>query len=188
MRTLTSGAASALQASSVSIALLVEMDLTEPLFLNSSRMTLTIGGTDYLGLGPLGQVAPIRETSAELPQLGFQLSGVPPDMVALMLAEPVQGKAVRVKTAIFDPATGAVLDVALRYAGLLDVMGMSDGLESASISVSSESITLGLLRPTGQYFNDSDQQALHPGDLAFQYVNEQAEEKITWPAASFWKK
>jgi hypothetical protein len=156
--------------------------------LNSSRLNLSIDGNTYLGLGPLGQVAPIRETSSELPQISFSLNGVPPDMVGLMLSEPVQGKAVRVKLAIFNSSTGAVLDTSLRYAGLLDYMGMSDGKDSSTITVVAESATLGLLRPAGVYFNNDDQQALYPGDLAMQYVNEQAEQKIVWPAASYWKK
>lgn len=187
MRSLASGAVTALNSSNPAIALLVEMDLTSPLFLNSSRMTLTIGGNDYLGLGPLGQIDAIRETSSEFPKITFRLNGVPPSMVSLMLTEPVQGKAVRVKLAIFDRSTGAVLDSSLRFSGSLDVMSMADGTDSATISVSAESVTLDLLRPSGIYLNNDDQQALHPGDLAFQYVNDQVDQKIVWPAASFWK-
>jgi hypothetical protein len=188
MRALSTSAAAAIASPRVSLAILVEMDLTSPLYLNSSRMTLTIGGTDYLGVGPLGSIDPIRETNAELPKLSFNLSGVPQDMVSLMLSEAVQGKAVRIKTAFFDSTSGAVLDTALRYAGLLDVMGMADGKESATVSVQSESVTLTLLRPSGIYYSNDDQQALSVGDLAFQYVNDQVDQRIIWPAWSFWAK
>jgi len=188
MRSLSSPALAVLNGANPAIALLVEMDFTTPIYLNSSRMTLTIGGHDYLGVGPLGQIQAIKETSAELPQLSFALSGVPSSMVALTLAEPVQGKAVTVKMSVFDPSTGAVLDVGMRYSGLVDVMSLADGRDSAAVSVTAESVLLDLLRPSGIYFNDEDQQALHSGDLAFQFVNVQSDQKIVWPSRSFWAK
>jgi hypothetical protein len=188
MRSLSTSAAAALAGAVVPIAILVEMDLTEPLFLNTSSLDLVIGGVTYYGAKGLGQIAAIQETTAELPKISFEIAGVQPTMISLALQEPVQGKAVRIKMAIFDSTTGALLDVRLRYAGLLDVMAISDGRDTASITVTSESVMLDLLRPNGIYYSDSDQQSLAPGDLAFQYVNDQVEQKIVWPAASFFRK
>lgn len=188
MRSLSTAAAAALAGAVVPIAILVEMDLTEPLFLNTSSLDLVIGGVTYYGAKGLGQIGSIQETTAELPKITFELAGVQPTMISLALQEPVQGKAVRIKMAVFDPTTGALLDVRLRYAGWLDVMSIADGKDAAAISVSSESATLDLLRPSGIYYSDSDQQSLVPGDLAFQYVNDQVEQKIVWPSASFFRK
>jgi hypothetical protein len=188
MRSLSTAAAAALSGAVVPVAILVEMDLTEPLFLNTSSLDLVIAGVTYYGAKGLGKIGAIQETSAELPKITFELAGVQPTMISLALQEPVQGKAVRIKLAIFDPATGALLDVRMRYAGWLDVMSIADGRETATINVSSECAALDLLRPSGIFYNDSDQQALTPGDLAFQYVNDQVEQRIVWPAASFFKK
>jgi hypothetical protein len=188
MRTVSTAAAAVLAGSVVPVAYLVEMDLTAPLNLNSSGLDLVVNGVTYDGLGGLGQIDAITEQGANMPQIRLTLAGVQSTDIALALSEPVQGKAVRIKQAVFDPSTGAVLDVTMRYAGYLDVMTISDGVPTATIAVSSESALLDLLRPSGIYFNDSDQQALSPGDLAFQYVNDQSDEKIVWPAWSFWKK
>lgn len=188
MRTLSTAAAAALAGQCVPVAILVEMDLTDPLNLNTSSLDLTIGGTTYFGTGALGQIDPITETSSEIPQVGFTLAAADPTMISLALQEPVQGKAVRIKLAIFDPSTGALLDSPLRYAGNLDTMSISDGRDSASIKVTSESVLLDLLRPKGLYYNDLDQQSLAPGDLAFQFVNDQVEQKIVWPTAAFFQK
>lgn len=185
MRTLSAPAAAALFGAVVCLAILVEMDLTEPLNLNSSSLDLVIGGITYKGTGGLGQIDAITETSAELPKIGFTLSGVEPTLISLALQEPVQGKAVRIKIALFDSTTGALLDSRLRYAGYLDTMAISDGRDAATITVTSESATLDLLRPTGLYYNDDDQQALHPGDLSMQYVNDQVDQKIVWPASHY---
>lgn len=187
MRSLSSAAVAVMASGQVPIAVLVEMDLTEPLNLNTSSLDLTLNGITYFGTHGLGQIDAIQETSAELPQAGFTLAAVDPTLISLALQEPVQGKGVRIKVAIFDPSTGAVLDVQTRYAGSLDVMSISDGKDAATIQVTSESASLDLLRPAGIYFNNDDQQALHPGDLAFQYVNDQVEQKIVWPAASYFQ-
>jgi hypothetical protein len=188
VRMLSPAAMAALAGPVIPIAALVEMDLTEPLFLNSSGMNLVLDGNTYLGLGDLGQIDAITETSAELPQVKFTLSGVDPTMLSLALQEPVQGKAVRVKFAIFDPSSGALLDVRMRYAGFLDVMAISDGKDSATIAVTSESAMLDLLRPGGLLYSDADQQALNPSDLSMQYINDQVEQKLVWPAASFFRR
>jgi hypothetical protein len=188
MRTLTSAGAMAIKAPVVCLAALVEMDLTAPLNLNTSSLTLTIAGTTYSGVGGLGTIDNITESSGNLPRLNFTMAGVQPTDIALSLSEPVQGKAVRIKVALFDSSTGALIDVRQRYAGYLDVMSISDGKASATISVSSESAMLDLLRPSGIYYNDIDQQTLQPTDHAFQYVNDQVDQKITWPSANFFKK
>lgn len=188
MRTTSSAGAVALSGGVVCMAMLVEMDLTEPLNLNTSSLALSIGGITYSGVGGLGQIDAITESAGDLPRLNFTIAGVQPTSISLALSEPVQGKAVRVKMAIFDSVTGAFIDVRQRYAGYLDVMSISDGKDAASIGVSSESAMLDLLRPSGIYYNDIDQQALYPGDQAFQYVNDQVDQKIVWPAASFFTK
>lgn len=188
MRTLNTAGVAALSASVVCAAILVEMDLTQPLNLNTSSLSLTINGITYSGVGGLGQIDAITESAGDLPRLNFTMAGVQPTSIALALTEPVQGSAVRVKIALFNSATGALIDVRQRYAGYLDVMSLSDGGSSATIGVSSESAMLDLLRPAGLYYNDIDQQALNPGDQAFQYVNDQVDQKIVWPSAAFFKK
>lgn len=188
MRTLSSGAAAVFAGPVVPLVVLVEMDLTEALNLNTSDLDLTLVGITYTGAGALGQIDAIQETSAELPQISFTLSGVDPSLIALALAEPIQGKAVRIKMAVFDPTTGALVDVRLRYAGILDVMSIVDGRETAAIKATSESVALDLLKAKGLYYSDSDQQALHPGDLSMQYLNDQVEQKLVWPSAAFFRK
>jgi hypothetical protein len=183
MRTLSAPALAALAGGTLPICLLVEMDLTVPLYLNSANIDLTLGGATYLGSKGLGKVEAIRETPAEVAQLKFEISGVPSTSVALALAEPVQGKAVRVKRAIFDPATYQVLDIRQRWAGTLDVMGLSDSADSATISVTAEHAGIDLLRPVTSLYTHSEQQRLAPGDLAFQFVSDQADQRVVWPSA-----
>lgn len=188
MRTLTTAAAAALSAASVPIALLVEMDLTSALNLNTSNLDLVVSGTTYYGTKGLGRISALQDTAAELRGLQFELSGVPSDLLSLALSEPVQGKAVRVKTAVYDPSTYAVLDVRLRWAGRLDVMAISDAEGASSVTVTAEHCGIDLVRPASSLYTDTEQQRLAPGDLFFQFLADQVEQRVVWPSREFFKK
>lgn len=188
MRTLTTSAAAAIASGMVPLALLVEMDLTAPLFVNTTNADMIIGGSTYYGTKGLGKIAAISESSAEIKGLQFELSGVPSDKISLALSEAVQGKAVRIKTAIFDPSTYAVLDTRLRWAGWLDVMAISDGEQTATITVSAEHAGVDLTRPSSSLYTDAEQQRLATGDLFLQFLADQVEQRIVWPTADWFKK
>lgn len=183
MRTLTAGAISAIDGGTVALALLVEMDLTGgALYLNQSALDLVINGVTYYGTHGLGQVESCSNTGSEMPRLSFTLSGVPSDKVSLALSENPQGRPVRVKVALFNSSTGALLDVSLRYSGILDVFTIEDGPEKATLSVNSEAGVRDLLRACNVLYSHNDQAELGEVDLFFQYINAQVEQKIVFPA------
>lgn len=190
MRPLSAGAIAAIAADRVTVALLVEMLLSGGnLFLNHSRLDLVVNGQTYLGSHGLGQVGEVANTSSEMPKLQFSMSGAPSDKIALALTEPVRGKPVRVKAALFDTGTGAVLDVMSLYAGWLDLMSISDGRDSgATLVVTSESGTRDLLRPCNVLYTHADQLLLVDGDMAFQFQSAQVEQKILFPALTWFQK
>lgn len=183
MRTLTAPAIAAIAAGTVVPALLVEMDLDSgPLYLNHSRLTLVINGVTYGGTHGLGKVAEMSNQGAELPKLTFSLAGSPSDKIALALSEPVQGRPCRVKLALFDNASGTVLDVSKRFAGWLNVMGIADGVEQSVVTVTAEAGVRDLLRASNLLYSNAHQQALVPGDMFFQYTDGQVEQHIVFPA------
>lgn len=188
MRTLTAPALAALQSRSVPLAILVEMALSTQLNLNTTSLDLVYSGTTYYGTKGLGSINAIQETPNEVRQLQFTLSGVPSTAIALALTEQVQGKLVTVKLAVFDPANYTILDVRTRWAGRLDVMAIDDGSATGTLTISAEHAGIDLMRPRNVLYTDLDQQRLHPGDTGLQFMNDQVDQNIVWPAASFFKK
>ena len=188
MRAISGAAATALTAPLVPMAVLIDMALTSPLRLCTGGWNLVWSANTYTAVGGLGQIEPMAENAGEPRGLRFQISGVPASMVALALAEPVQGKACTVYVAIFDPATYQILDAAIEWAGTLDTMVLGEDGSTATITVTAEHAGLDLLRAVPVRYTDIDQQRLYPGDLGFQYVTDQADQTITWPAASFFKR
>lgn len=187
MRILTPAAQAAIDSGLVVMGLLLEMDLSTPLYLNPTRLNLVVDGRTYLGTAGLGNISTIKDTGSEQARLSFELSGVPSDAIALALGERVQGKDARILLAIFHAETGALLDKKQRWAGWTDVMSIQDGPTAATIQVTAEGATLDLLRPSGYLYSHSDTQLLAPGDMCCAYVNDQVEQKIIWPSVEFFK-
>ena len=145
-------------------------------------------GNTYLGTKRLGKIEPLQDSPSEAKGLRFEMSGVPASQIALARTERVQGKAVRIKVAIFDPATYQVLDQRLRWAGILDVMAISDGPDTSVIRVSAEHCGIDLLRPGGSIYSDAEQRRLYPGDPSLQFMADQVDQRVVWPAASWGRK
>lgn len=188
MRIMAPATLAALQSPTVPLVLLVEMDLTPPLFISHWPHTLTINGVDYIGGAGLGRIDAVQDSPAEIKPLAFSLSGVPGTLVAEALATPVQGKAVRIKLAVLDPETHQVLDVLPRWSGRLDVMAVEDGSGTSSISVTAEHAAIDLVRAAISTYSHLEQQRLHTGDMAFQYMSDQVDTQVVWPAASWGRK
>lgn len=188
MRIYSAPALAALQSGALPKALLVEMDLSSALNLNTTSLDITLSGITYYGTKGLGRIEPWTESgSGEVRGLKFELSGVLQSSIALALAEPVQGKAVRIKQVLFDPDTYQPIDVRQRWAGMLDVMEIDESGDSCTISVTAEHAGIDLTRPTTVLYSHADQQSIDPTDMAFQFVADQVEQRIVWPASDYFK-
>jgi hypothetical protein len=185
MKTLAVPAA-ALLGHRLALAQLVEMDLTAPIYVTTSRDNLLWSGKTYIG-GRQTAIDSIKDQGGEIAGLSFQLSGVPNDLLAIALAEPIQGKAVRVYTAIMDPDTQAIVDVQPAWAGTLDLMPISQGPATSIITVTAEHRGITFARAKGLRYSDGDQQQLYPGDRCLEFLVSQATHQDTWPAAAFFR-
>lgn len=183
MRTLTAPAAATL-GNRLALAQLVEMDLTAQLLMTTARENIDWSSKTYIG-GKQTAIAAIQDQGGAIQGLSFQISGVLNDTLAIALAEPIQGKAVRVYTCLMDADTQAILDVVLAWAGTLDQMPINQGASTSTITVTAEHRGLTFARPKGVRYSDGDQQALYPGDLSLTFLVSQATHQDVWPAASY---
>jgi hypothetical protein len=191
VKTLSGGVLSVLAGSSVPVVQLVRLDFTSgTIALNSSNYTLTWAGVTYVGASGLGKVNQILDAPGEIKGLQFEFSGVSANAVSLALdgADEWQGCPVTILTAILDPTTYAVLDAEIEWSGLGDTMSLKEDGENSVIQATAESSAVDLLRGIPLTYTDADQQALHPGDSAFQYVNQQADQPVVWPDKQFFQK
>lgn len=188
MRTLNAAAISAIAQQSVALAMLVKLDLTAPVYLNTSGWGLTWNSNLYTGTGLLGSIREIEDAPGEVKGIGMSLAGIDASAIALALTEPVQGKTVTIYTAIFDPATYQIADATVEWAGKLDVFNIIEDGETCTLELTAEHSGIDLLRPNTVRYSNSDQRRLFPSDRGFEYVVDQSDQAIVWPSREFFKK
>ncbi|WKB52316.1 hypothetical protein [Eleftheria terrae] len=185
MRTLTPAAHAALSSGRVVIAQLIYLGLSQPVYLNTTGWDLQWNGSTWRGAAGIGSIDVIEDSPGEIKGLSLELSAVHASDIALALAEPLQGRPVEIRTAIFDPDSLQVLDAPVEWAGRLDTAALAESGGAARMAVTAEHIGIDLLRSTVMRYSDAEQRRLFPGDRGLEYVSDQAEQNIVWPAASF---
>lgn len=185
MRTIDSSAQAELEGRDVALAVLVFMDLTEPMRLCSAGRDIEFDGDTYQALGDLGSVEPIKDSIGEIKGLRFMLSGVSNDNLVIALDELIKNKAVAVRLAVLHPDTHAVLDAVLLWSGTLDQMPIEFGKTTSVINVTSQHRGVTYSRVKALRYTNADQQRLFPGDTSLRFVAEQAGHQDIWPARGF---
>lgn len=183
MRLLSAPALAVLAGTNAAIVQLVYLGFSPtPLTLNASNFDFTYGGLLYKGAGILGTVAEVHDSPGEIKGLSFELAGVSTEAIAVALDEAavVQGTPCVIRTALLNSAY-QIVDAPIDWVGTLDTMGISEDGDSCTISATAESNAVDLLRGSPITYSNADQQALSPGDRAFEYVLSQVDAPIIWP-------
>lgn len=141
--------------------------------------TLPVNGTDYLGVGDLGQISPITEgTDVQAYGLMLTLSGIDPLLLGEALTDIQLGAPASVSLAFLDQATGTVLGSPYPlFVGSVDQPSVTVGMETISISLALENKLSDLMRPSNRRYTSADQESFFPGDTIFfavEYLNDSA--------------
>lgn len=187
-RGLTTAAAAAVAAETVPRTVAVELDFAGGFVrINGSPADITIDGHTFVGVGGLGAISTVEESS-ELRSydLTVQLSGVPADSVALALTETYQGRAGTVWEVPLDPTTGLpVADPIVIFRGRMDTLDVNLG-PSATVSVTLQNRLADWERPNNSRYTDEDQKRLFSFDRGLELVPSTVEKQIVWPSAAWW--
>lgn len=152
-----------------------------PLRLWSGLGEIGWAGQSWAGAGSLLGLSAIEET-AEVVAGGtsVSLSGIPADLVLKAIAEARQGLPGRVWLGLLDRDGQIIADPVLAFAGRLDVPEITDDAGACRITISYESRLIDLNTARAWRYTHESQQALHSGDLGFEYVTAIQDHEITW--------
>jgi len=181
-------------------------DSPNDLYFWSGLGSLTVDSLTYTGAGNLLQISDMRESS-DIAAYGatLTLSGIPTSLITLAKSEPYHGRKARVKFGVMGfteskaiaagtgfpitigdgtyieasvpPYDTAVVSV---FSGEMDQMNISQGPETATISLNIESRMIDLRRPRILRYSDSDQKSRFPNDRAFEFMNRLQTESLEW--------
>ncbi len=138
-------------------------------------------GETWTGAGTLLGLGAIEETSAVVAGgTSVSLSGVPSALVQRAIAEARQGLPGRVWIGLLTEAREIIADPVLAFAGRLDVPEITDDADACRITITYESRLIDLNTAREWRYTHESQQALHPGDLGFEYVTAIQDREIKW--------
>ena len=187
MRLIPISAAQALAAGELVLVQLVELELSETLYLASSNVDIDWAGHTYRGMGLLGAVEAVEDVPSESKALRFTLSGLTPEAIGIALAEDIRNRPARLRLAVLDRESHAVIDAQPVWSGSCDQMPIVLSKETCTVSVTAEHRGATFGHPKPFAYTDGDQQRVYPGDTSLRFLVAQANHQDVWPAAGYFK-
>ena len=183
-RSLSSGMVTEVTTAQLSPIIMAELQFSTvtPTRLWTGYGTITYNGVGYLGIGDLGNISAIEETT-DLAARGItmQLSGVPTAYVAIALSTTYQGKPCSIMFGAISPTAGTLVSSPVTvFSGRMDVMQIADDGQSANITMTAENRLVDFRRVREVRFTDEEQQTLFSGDVGLEFVTSIQEKTIYW--------
>ena len=185
MRDLSSAVQSAIESSQVAPFLLFEgLFASGYVRVWSGYGELTWNGNIWEGVGSLGSISSIQETS-EIQANGISVSmtGIPAEFISLVLEESEQGKSGKVYLGFMDSSNQVIADPYLCFEGKLDIPSIQEEGESSTVTITYESRLIDLQRPRETRLTNEEQQREFVGDLGCEFVPAMKEIILTWGRA-----
>jgi hypothetical protein len=184
-RSLSADMVTEVTATQLAPILLANLQFSTPVYLWTGYGTLTYNGVGYLGLGNLGTVSQVDETT-DLAARGItlQLSGVPSALVSLALTENYQGRACSILFGALSPTAGLIASPVTVFSGKMDVMQITDDGSSAQITMTAENRLVDFRRSREVRYTDEEQQTLYSGDVGLEFVPAIQNKAIYWGNAN----
>lgn len=185
-RSLSNDMTTQVSASQLAPIILASLSFSTPVNLWSGYGTITYNGTGYLGIGTLGTISPIEETTDLAARgISLQLSGVPTAQIAIALTENYQGRECSILFAAMASDGTLVSTPVTVFSGRMDVMTINDDGEQAIIGMTAENKLVDFRRPRELRYTDEEQKSLFPSDKWLEFVNAIQEKEIYWGNAKF---
>jgi hypothetical protein len=164
---------------------LVRIDLEVPQYFSNAGYSITWDSKTWQPVGVT--VDAIEDQAGADPgTVLITLPGVTEAQLALVLTEPVEGKAVYIYDAWIEPTTGAVEHAELVRVCTANVPGLEDG-DEAVIGIMCEDRSAQAYRTKPARYTNAEQLAMHTGDTGLDYDPATDGGPVVWPAASFFK-
>lgn len=179
-RSITTAMTDALAASHVDLVVLVELDLPDGMLrFNTSGLTLTWDGHDWIGAGAVTAIQAIEETtSPQAAALAIQFSGIDSGFVEDIMVDHYQGRDATLWLAALSGGV-VVADPIVMFAGYIDEPTIELGT-TATITLTLENEWARWERAPDLLYTDAEQQAEYPGDTGFRYVEELENLELSW--------
>lgn len=133
------------------------------------------------GVGALLSLEPIIETTdSRANRIGATLSGLEADFFDPVMAEDYQNGAASMWLGFMASDGSVVSDPYLLFSGTMDNDRLVDENDSSSLTIWANSRLDDMLRSRTYRYTNTDQQALHTGDIGLEFVSQLQDLQINW--------
>lgn len=147
---------------------------------HSQSFTDDFGTATYLGVGTLGGISTISETT-EVSAKGLELtlSGIPTEYVSLALGDNYRGREMALYLILYNTNMTSYEKVTL-FRGRMDQLIINETGLTSTIAVKCESRLIDLNRQKDIRYTDEAQKALYPNDTGLRFISAMADKSIYW--------
>jgi hypothetical protein len=179
---LTGEVITALTSSAVRPAFLLQLNFADnTYYLWTGVGTIIWNGNNYLGVGTLGTIGGISESSSIQAQgITLTLSGIDPGDLAESMNEINHAGKAWVYLAFFDTNGNIISNPVPAFMGLLDKPDIDLDTNTCSITIDVENRLADLNRSRGGRYTDQDQRARYPNDRSLSWVPYNQDRNIIW--------
>lgn len=181
-RAMDAGFLAAIQADVIRPVTLVEIDFPTGFVFGHTRTgIIEFDGQDYEGLGDFLEISPIRGAEGlEAIGVNVRLSGIPPSVMPIVLAEHYRGRRMRIWQGMLAE-DGSLAGTSGPWRYWLDAPEIVFGSE-CTVTLAAEGVAARLGRPIGIYWTDAEHRGRYPDDRFWEFAPQAADKEVIWPA------
>tara|TARA_R110000823_G_scaffold164574_2_gene296871 strand:- start:13 stop:654 length:642 start_codon:yes stop_codon:yes gene_type:complete len=147
----------------------------------SGNGDLSYDSETYVGVGDLLSISEIKETSdIEATGVNVTLAGVKASLLTIAKDHEYQGRPLTILLGAFDDSGDLIADPTIVFSGFMDVMAISEGAETSTISIAVENKLIAFERSKVRRYTAEDQKIDHPLDKGFEFVTAIQEKEVVW--------
>ncbi len=161
--------------------ILVELFLDSgTLYVCSLDKNIVWNSNTYLGVGDLGKITPIQETTdAQASGVSVELTGIPTDYTDVVLGEDYHGRKIIIRQGFLDSNFQIAEDPPILFEGIMDQAQITLG-KTITVRITAEDDWIRWEEPILSMYTNAEQQYLYPGDLGLEFVSQVVEKEIIW--------
>jgi hypothetical protein len=181
-RNLPTAFITAMESPQVNGAILAIITLTTgPLYVWTGVGPFVYGGNTYQGVGALGGVGTMSESS-DITANGttLSLSGIPDSLLGGALNDVQQGLPALVDLALFTPTGALVSDPVVIFSGFVDQPEIDLTTQASTITIACETWLADMNRSQCCRYTDTQQRAINPNDASYSWVTRIQDINLDW--------
>ncbi len=147
------------------------------------NITMTAGGSSktFTGTGDLLTISPISESSTlQMQGITVALTGIKSSLISTALSAQYTNRNGSLYMGLINSSGAVIGDVYTLFQGKMDVLNISEGAETSTITLNIESRLVTFDLPLNRMLTLEDQQVDYSSDLGFEFISNLQDKEIIW--------